>query len=225
MVMSHPKQRRETTVDRRWRRHRASNAVTATGENGSTRGVNWEGGTPITTAPRSLAELFLGFLSVGARSFGGVLPAAHYVMVERRHWLTPADFTETIGLCQALPGPNVGNAAIVLGKRWFGLRGTIVAFLGLFALPYLWVLALALVFTHWAARPLVSAVVTGVGASAAGLLVATAVKLGRPIARKPAAVALMAGCFFAVAIGRVPLPIVMPIALSVGIALSRGRLL
>src|SRR3989441_8089066 len=148
------------------------------------------------TPPRSLAELFLGFLSVGARSFGGVLPAAHYVMVERRHWLTPADFTETIGLCQALPGPNVGNAAIVLGKRWFGLSGAIVAFLGLFALPYLWVLALALVYTDWATRPLVSAVVTGVGASAAGLLVATAVKLGRPIARKPAAGSVVGGRLF-----------------------------
>src|SRR2546426_1673830 len=144
-------------------------------------------------------------------------------MVERRHWLTPADFTETIGLCQALPGPNVGNAAIVLGKRWFGLRGAIVAFLGLFALPYLWVLALALVYTHWATRPLVSAVVTGVGASAAGLLVATAVKLGRPIARKPAAGAFMAGCFVAGALGRVPLPILMPISFCVGIPLSRGR--
>ena len=66
---------------------------------------------------------------------------------------------------------------------------------------------------------------TGVGASAAGLLVATAVKLGRPMARKPAGVALMAGCFVAVAIGRVPLPIVMPVALSVGIVLSWRRLL
>src|SRR2546425_5218755 len=186
-VMSHPRQRRETTVDRHWRRRRASKAVTAIGENDSVRAVNWERGTPIPTPPRSLAELFLGFLSIGARSFGGVLPAAHYVMVERRHWLTPADFTETIGLCQALPGPNVGNAAIVLGKRWFGLSGAIVAFLGLFALPYLWVLALPLVYTHWAARPLVSAVVTGVGASAAGLLVATAVKLGPPTRRQPAA--------------------------------------
>ena len=34
--------------------------------------------------PRSLAELFLGFLSIGARSFGGVLPWAHRVMVEER---------------------------------------------------------------------------------------------------------------------------------------------
>src|SRR6267378_6790915 len=195
MVMSHPKQRRETTVDRRWRRHRASKAVTATGENGSTRGVNWVGGTPITTAPRSLAELFLGFLAVGARSFGGVLPAAHYVMVERRHWLTPEDFTETIGLCQALPGPNVGNAAIVLGKRWFGLSGALVAFLGLFALPYLWVLALALLYADFASNPMIHAAVTGVGAAGAGLFIATAVKLGRPLARRPAALAMIAACF------------------------------
>ncbi len=175
--------------------------------------------------PHTLAELFLGFLAIGARSFGGVLPAAHYVMVDQRHWLTPEDFTETIGLCQVLPGPNIGNAAIVLGKRWFGLRGAFVAFLGLFALPYIWMLALALLYTRWAARPLLSAVVTGVGASGAGLFMATAVKLGRPIARKPAAVALMAGCFVAVAIGRVPLLVVMPIGVIGGLYFSRRRML
>jgi chromate transporter len=179
----------------------------------------------VSTPPHTLGELFLGFLSIGARSFGGVLPSAHYVMVEQRHWLTPEDFTETIGLCQMLPGPNIGNAAIVLGKRWFGLRGAIVAFLGLFALPYLWMLALALLYTRWAARPLVSAIVAGIGASAAGLFMATAVKLGRPVARKPAAVALMAGCFAAVAIGRVPLVVVMPIAVLAALNCSRRRML
>ena len=86
--------------------------------------------------PRNLRELFFGFLSIGARSFGGVMPWAYRTMVEERRWLTVEDFTETIGLCQFLPGPNVGNSAIVLGKRWFGLRGSIVAFLGLFALPF-----------------------------------------------------------------------------------------
>lgn len=177
------------------------------------------------TPPRTLAELFLGFLCIGARSFGGVLPAAQHVMVEKRHWLTPEDFMETVGLCQALPGPNIGNASVVLGKRWFGLGAAVVAFLGLFALPYLWVLGLALVYTPWAAHPLVSAAVTGVGASGAGLFIASAVKLGRPIAGKPAALALIAGCFVAVAIARVSLLVVMPIALTVGIVLARRRLL
>jgi len=68
------------------------------------------------TPPRDLGELFLGFLSIGARSFGGVLPWAYQAMVEERRWLTHADFTETIGLCQVLPGPNLGNASIVLGS-------------------------------------------------------------------------------------------------------------
>jgi chromate transporter len=179
----------------------------------------------VPTPPRTLWELFLGFLSIGARSFGGVLPAAHTIMVEKRRWLTPADFTETCALCQILPGPNIGNASIVLGRRWFGISGAVVAFLGLFALPYLWVLTLAMLYMHWGAHPSVSAVVTGAGAAGAGLFIATAVKLGRPIAGKPGALALIAGCFVLVAIARMSLVIVMPIALTVGILFSaRGRL-
>jgi len=48
------------------------------------------------------------------------------------------DFTETVGLCQTLPGPNVGKASVVLGKRWFGWRASIVA---LVAVPFAWSLA------------------------------------------------------------------------------------
>jgi len=77
-----------------------------------------------------------------------------------------------------VPGPNLGNASIVLGKRWFGLRGAIVAFLGLFALPYVWVLGLALLYADFASNPILHAAVTGIGAAGAGLFIATAVKLG-----------------------------------------------
>ena len=173
------------------------------------------------TPPRTLTELFLGFLSIGARSFGGVLPWAHRVMVEERRWLAPADFAETIGLCQFLPGPNIGNASIVLGKRWFGARGALVAFLGLVALPFVWVLALGAIYTDYATVPLVKGIVTGVGAAGAGLFIGTAVKLGRALVRKPAALALVAGCFVAVALGRVSLLYVLPVALALAIAASR----
>jgi chromate transporter len=172
--------------------------------------------------PASLRELFLGFLSIGARSFGGVMPWAHRVMVEERRWMTEADFTETIGLCQFLPGPNIGNASIVLGKRWFGLSGSLVAFLGLFALPFIWVLALFALYADFAAtNATLRAVVTGVGAAGAGLFIGTAVKLGRVLARKPVALALIAGCFLTAGIGRISLFIVLPAALALSLACAR----
>ena len=162
--------------------------------------------------PKSLRELFTGFLWIGARSFGGVLPWAYRTMVEERRWITKEDFTETVGLCQFLPGPNIGNTSIVLGKRWFGLRGAIVAFLGLMALPFIWVLALFAVYNDFASQPTVNAVVTGVGAAGAGLFIGTAIKLGRVLARKPAAMALIAACFLCAAVARRSLLYSVPVA-------------
>ena len=173
------------------------------------------------TPPRSLTELFLGFLAIGARSFGGVMPWAYRTMVEERCWLTQADFAETIGLCQFLPGPNIGNASIVLGKRWFGVSGAMVAFLGLMALPFVWVLALGALYLEWASHPVVRAVVTGVGATGAGFFIGTALKLGKALVRKPAALALIAACFLTVGVGRVSMLIVMPLAAAIGVFCAR----
>jgi chromate transporter len=175
--------------------------------------------------PKTLVELFTGFLAIGARSFGGVMPWAHRTMVEERHWLTPEDFAETVGLCQFLPGPNIGNASIVLGKRWFGVRGAIVAFLGLFALPFVWVLALAAIYADFAAHPVVRSIVTGVGAAGAGLFLSTGVKLARPLARRPVGLAIVAGCFVGIALARVSLFIVLPLAGALALAFAwKGRL-
>jgi len=173
------------------------------------------------TPPRKLSELFLGFLAIGARSFGGVMPWAHRTMVEERRWLTPADFAETIGLCQFLPGPNIGNASIVLGKRWFGLAGSIVAFLGLMALPFIWVMALGALYLEWAFHPTVRAVVTGVGAAGAGLFMGTALKLGRALVRRPAALMLVAACFLSVGVGRFSMLIVLPVSAAIGVFFAR----
>ena len=171
--------------------------------------------------PRTLAELFFGFLSIGARSFGGVLPWAYRAMVEERRWLTQADFTETIGLCQFLPGPNIGNASIVLGKRWFGVAGSVVAFLGLMALPFVWVLVLFAIYADFASNPSVRAVVIGVGAAGAGLFVGTAVKLGRALVRRPTALVLIAAMFLCIAVVRISLIVVLPVALIVALLAAR----
>ena len=149
------------------------------------------------------------------------MPLAYRVMVEERCWISMTDFTETIGLCQFLPGPNVGNISVVLGKRWFGWRGSVVAFLGLIAVPFAWVLAFAVFYSEYASIPLMRSIVTGVGAAGAGLFIGTAVKLGRPIAGRPGVWAVATGCFLAVGIGRVSLLIVIPVATAVAFLLSK----
>jgi chromate transporter len=186
------------------------------------------GGTsePVPVAPpRTLGELFAGFFWIGARSFGGVMPWAYRTMVEERRWMTQSDFTETIGLCQFLPGPNIGNASIVLGKRWFGLPGAIVAFLGLMALPFIWVLALFVVYNDLSSNETLRSIVIGVGAAGAGLFIGTAIKLARPLGGKPAALALIFACFLLVAVARVSLVIVVPVGIAIAlIAALRGWL-
>ena len=145
-----------------------------------------------------------------------MLPWAHRVMVEERRWVAPADFAAVLALCQFLPGPNVGNVSVVLGRRWFGPLGSIVAFAGLMALPLVWVFALALLYADFASNPAVRAVVTGVGVAGGGLFIGTALKLAKPLAQKPWGIALAASCFGVIAVGRVSLFAVLPVAALLG---------
>lgn len=172
--------------------------------------------------PGTLGELFWGFFAIGARGFGGVLPWAYRTIVEERRWMTLEAFQEIVSLCQFLPGPNIGNAAIVLGRRWFGLRGAVVAFLGMFALPFVWVLAFVVLLGHWVDIPLVRAFVTGMGIAGGGLFIATAIKLGRPLWPRVLPLAIAATAFGAVGLARLPLLWVFAVLVPVALALARA---
>ena len=145
--------------------------------------------------------------------------------VEERRWIAPADFAEVLALCQFLPGPNVGNVSVVLGRRWFGPLGSLVAFAGLMALPLVWVFALALLYADYSSHAGVKAVVTGVGIAGGGLFIGTALKLAKPLVQKPWGLALAASCFGAIAIGRVSLFAVLPVAAVLGWFASRRNLI
>ncbi len=75
----------------------------------------------------SLWELAALFLRLGLTAFGG--PAAHIALmrqevVERRKWLTEAQFLDLIGAANLIPGPSSTEVAIYIGflrARWAGL--------------------------------------------------------------------------------------------------------
>src|ERR1700730_14171780 len=83
----------------------------------------------------TLSELFLGFLAIALTGFGGVLPWARIVLVEKRRWLSGEQFADDLSLAQFLPGPNIVNLSILIGSRFHGLAGAIVCALGLIGAP------------------------------------------------------------------------------------------
>jgi chromate transporter len=144
---------------------------------------------PIDSAPdpgtRTIGplELFLAFSQLALSGFGGVLPWAHRMLVEQKGWLTQREFVETLALGQLLPGPNIGNMAVMIGYRFSGYAGAAAAFGGLVAGPFLLMIALGVLYRNYGAMPLVQQALSGMSAVAAGLVLATGLKMSASLKR------------------------------------------
>ena len=135
--------------------------------------------------PASKRELFIAFTALSLQGFGGVLPVAQRELVERRRWLTRDQFVEMLAVSQVLPGPNVVNLALMFGDRCFGLRGAFAALAGMLLAPLIVVLALTVLYAHFADNPVVAGALRGMGAVAAGLILSTGLKLLPTLKRNP----------------------------------------
>lgn len=175
-----------------------------------------------SAAPASVGagELFLGFLKVGLSGFGGVLPFARRMLIEERAWLTEREFTELLSLSQFLPGPNVVNLSIIVGNRFGGPLGSFAALFGLMLMPFLIVIALAALYTRFAEFQAVRGATAGVSSAATGLIIATGLKMARPLSAVRWQIPVAALAFVALAIVRVPLLWALLALVPISVALA-----
>ncbi len=178
--------------------------------------------------PASLRDLFLSFTWLALQGFGGVAAVVQRELVERKRWLTHDDFLEDWAVAQVMPGPNVVNLALIIGGRYFGLRGALTALAGMLALPLVVVLLLALLHARMGSHPGVAGALRGMAAVSAGLFGAAALRLSAALVRHPlplaCCIALGAAGFVLVAWLRVPLLYVLPSIGGLGCVLSYYRL-
>ena len=177
--------------------------------------------TETRPAPK-LFDLFAGFFVVGVFGFGGVLPWARRMIVDQRRWLTQAEFTEMLSLCQFLPGGNIMNVTIALGSRFRGVPGAVACFLGLMAAPVAIAIGLGVIYDRYADLPPVRRAFVALSAAAAAYMLATAWKIASPIRGRPLAVAVAVCTFVAIAVLRLPLQAAMPV-LAIGSTLLLWR--
>lgn len=165
------------------------------------------------TQPKSLTDLFVSFTVLALQGFGGVLAVAQRELVERKRWFTNEEFVEEWAVAQIMPGPNIVNLAIMIGGRYFGVPGVLAALAGMFTAPLIVLLSIALLYAQYASHPGVIGALRGMGAVAAGLVVATGLRLASSLKNNVMGLALNAALgllgFVAVALLRWPLVYVL----------------
>lgn len=183
---------------------------------------------PPLNRPESLSELFIAFSRLALQGFGGVLAVAQRELVERLGWMSKEEFVETLAIAQVLPGPNVVNLSMMIGDRFFGLRGAVVALAGMLAAPAVIVLGLAALYGQLSKHPVAVDALRGMGAVSAGLILATGIKLlpalkKSPLGR-PLALSLALGAFVLIGLLRWPLIAVLALLGGGGMAIAWWKL-
>lgn len=162
----------------------------------------------------SLGRFAAACLLIGATAFGG---GAMVSLIEERFtrrygWLGDEAFLEAVTLAQSLPGAIATNTVAFIGYRLHGAVGAAVG-MALYALPSgLLMVVFAASYDHLRNIPSATAVFTGLNAAAAGLVAATAARLGRQ--------ALDARWQYLQAVAVFALAVVFPAATLLLIALS-----
>ncbi len=170
----------------------------------------------------ALGALFLGFLRCAFGGIGGGLFAStRRVIVDERGWLSEAEFVDTLSLCQLMPGPNFANLSICTGAKWRGAIGAAAAFSGLCAIPMAIALSFGSLYLRYADVAAVQKALGGVSAAAAGLVIATGIRMLLPYRRSPATLIFAALAFCGIVVARLPLPAVLlglaPLSIAAGL--------
>jgi chromate transporter len=150
---------------------------------------------PGTLAPGDWLALFTHFTMLSLLAVGGAIttvPDMHRVVVVERNWLSDGEFTGSVALAQAAPGPNVLFVAVI-GFNVGGLAGVLVTMVGtLLPSTTLALYATRLGERYRHARGL-RAFTSGLAPLTIGLLVATGWILLEPLRSTPDSTRLGAG--------------------------------
>ncbi len=128
----------------------------------------------------TLWQLVRYMLALGTWGFGGPVALAGYMyrdLVEKRRWITEADYKEGLALAQLMPGPLAAQLAIYLGYVHYRFVGASLVGVA-FVLPsFFMVVGLGAAYTAYGGIGWMQSVFYGVGAAVIGIIAMSAYKL------------------------------------------------
>ena len=128
-----------------------------------------------------ILDLFTRCVLISLLAFGGghaALPLIERLAVGETGWLRPQDFATAVAFGYVTPGPVLITMTF-LGYRAAGIVGACAATLGIFLMPWALAAAAAHLLRQWVRHPLLHNFGRSAAPAVVGLLVVTALSLGR----------------------------------------------
>ena len=135
-------------------------------------------------ASRELASLFLAFLKLGLFTIGGgmaMIPQMQQIAVDEHHWLTEEEVIDCIAVSQSLPGVIAINMATFIGRKLYGVAGAVTATVAVALPSFVIILVLAAILEAVNVNPWINGAFLGVKAGICGLILISAVRLGKQV--------------------------------------------
>ena len=158
--------------------------------------------------------MFFAFTLLSLQAFGGAVAFIERTVVRDKRWLSGEEFLGLYAVSQVLPGPTGISFCVLLGDRFFGVRGALATVAGFLLLPAAIVIAITSLFTQYQHLPQVAGALHGMGAAAVGVIASAAWRMGRNLRGQRMGILVAVLAFAAVAIAHLP---VASVVMSLGV--------
>lgn len=136
---------------------------------------------------KSLADLLLVFLKLGAFTFGGgyaMISLLREAVVEKKKWLSDDEMVEIIGIAESTPGPIAVNMATFVGYKQAGVLGSTVATIGVVLPSLVIIYAISLFFEQFLENQFVKYAFYGIKIAVSILILNAAIEMIQKMEKK-----------------------------------------
>ncbi len=145
-------------------------------------GADDAGQEPAIAHPPGFGSFVRYFLGLGTWGFGGPIATVGYMqrdLVERRNWMTRADFLDGVALGQTMPGPLAAQVAMWVGYLRRGTLGALAVAAAFIAPSFFLVLTVAAIYRRYSGLPIVQSLFYGIAPVVVAIIAVAAWKLAK----------------------------------------------
>lgn len=156
---------------------------------------------------KTIFQLFLIFLKIGAFTFGGgyaMIPLFQKEVVENKKWITDEDILEIIAISESTPGPIAINSATFIGYKICGFWGSFFATLGVVLPSFLLIFFISFILKEFESLKAVKYAFNGIRAGVLALLLKALWTMYKKSPKEIVPYIIMAGAFIFAAFFEIP---------------------